>query len=445
MRRALLPVLATAAAAWQALDPRCPSSHVLREVAAAATSLASPSASAATLPAALYGAAREALADGTAVLGLVHPDWQGVRSAHYRVPAFAEHTVELRSFTDPAHADPAHVYALLVAVSAAPALRAIVVDGVLDGTAAFAARLACVRPDVEVSVVFHSGPSSPDHFVESPHIASVLSAARAPPAAGGASSTSKPLIARVGVVKDGFAPFLAAMGVTAHFLPNFPPTDAEAAAALPRVELPGSASGDVVHVGVLGGGGQHKNAAVQVLAACFLPGVVVHVSDPAVLAVEYLQACTAPIVAHGARLPPRQFRALLGSMDVNLHVSLSECFPGTVLESAAAGVPALVAPSSAVVYASDARLAAALVVPEPDNPAAIRAALERVIATLHSPVAAAALRARLCGRLTKSLRRRADAAWGAFLAGQPPVAVDGSGSVATSVASVLDGLAYEAT
>ena len=80
--------------------------------------------------------------------------------------------------------------------------------------------------------------------------------------------------------------------------------------------------------------GDVKNTAAQILAACVLPNVVVHLIDTP--ATAYLRACPAPVVVHG-RLAAAPFAALLARVDVVMYVSLSECSPGVVLESAAAG------------------------------------------------------------------------------------------------------------
>ena len=503
MRRSLLSVAAlatsvvsAASSAGAQIDPRCPSTAIRDSVLIAAERLSGAgddkSGAPQSVEAATFSAAQQLLSqgDGTGVLGLVHPDWKGVVSSHYRVPQFNGHTLELRSFTD---VDA--MRGLLAAISQAPegGLHTIVVDGVLDGTVGFASHLACVRPDVEVLAVIHSGPSSPDHFAESPHIAAVINAAKP---AGGAvsvvqlpfsvdgskrlktsalkqvrtradaaaaastdtttassssSSASKPLIARVGVVKAGFAPFLSAMGVSVHTLVNYPPSEEEVAASASALtsgapldlppsftsrfgsDLTSAREDGITHIGVLGSG-KHKNLAAQVLAACFVPSAVVHVTeDPGT---AYLSACTAPVIVHGS-LPASQFRALLSVMDVNLYVSLSECFPAVPLESAAAGVPCLISPTSDV-YGSDAALTSALVVDQPDNPEAIRDRLLDVLATMQgSTRAAAEMRDRLQTRLLPSVRSKAQRSWGAFLSGAAPADVSSKASTAAGVADVI--------
>ena len=152
------------------------------------------------------------------------------------------------------------------------------------------------------------------------------------------------------------------------------------------------------------GEGSWRNILTQVLAACMLPGVVVHVLKMPTPA--YLARCASPVEVHGF-LPHTAFTHLLGCMDVNLYISVSECMPMVVLESLAVGVPCPTSPTS-LVYAADAELEDTLVVVHYDNPAAIQAALLSVLPRRD----ALATRGRA---MLDWLHTRAAQAWDAFL------------------------------
>lgn len=98
-------------------------------------------------------------------------------------------------------------------------------------------------------------------------------------------------------------------------------------------------------VGALGHPGFNKNLHNQVVAAILLENTVAHVTEA-----EDFVYLNRPdrIVGHGGTLPRDQFLSLLGSMDINLHLSFSESFGQVALESLALGVPCLVSPTTNV-------------------------------------------------------------------------------------------------
>ena len=340
------------------------------------------------------------------IIGLVHPDWTGVLHAHQRVPQFFGKTIAIRSL-----AFEPDTSLLLARLNAMPKLRELVVNGVLDGTATFAERLHAMRPDIDIAVVVHSAPSSPQHFVEAEQLANVLRAAQA------RADGSPTAITRIGFVKFGMAALIRTLGVCTYDLANFPPTMEERAAAASEpapVTLAIDAAGaQAVHVLIPGTGGDYKNQAAQILAACVLSNVVVHLIEAPSTA--YLRACPAPVIVHG-KLSGPAFAALLSRMDVVSYVSLSECSPGVVLESLAAGVPCLSGPHSPI-FTPDEALAQLLVVNATDDPAAISAALGNIVKLVRDESAVVAMRERLLG-LADSAAALADATWSAFLNGR---------------------------
>lgn len=214
------------------------------------------------------------------------------------------------------------------------------------------------------------------------------------------------VLERVGCAKAGMAEALEAMGVRACYVPN-------------RVEPPARAVHHAARsprkVGVFVEDVLRKNANTQFAAACMLKDAEVHVNeapDP-----SYLPAA-GRLAAHG-RLPYDQFLLLLGEMDLNLYVSLSECYPMTVVESLIRGVPCLTSHTHEI-FAHDAELGRALIVAALDNPVAITQQAELVLADREAI-------GRRCEAFALELNRHAEAALNEFVGfeihgsdGRPP-------------------------
>jgi hypothetical protein len=115
-----------------------------------------------------------------------------------------------------------------------------------------------------------------------------------------------------------------------------------------------------------------KNVVTQLGAVAILGGTghVMHRPDVGYLA-------KVPIVEHGT-LPWEAFVGLLGSMDLNLYTTLSECQPLTPAESYLAGVPCLFSRTSAL-FADDRDLLELSTVAEADDPSLIAQAAARLM------------------------------------------------------------------
>jgi hypothetical protein len=163
------------------------------------------------------------------------------------------------------------------------------------------------------------------------------------------------VVDRVGFVKAGLAPFFVALGYPAHELINRVPK-------MPAVSRDNLGAGD--HIGIFLFPHWRKNVTTQVAAATLL-GATAHVMQRP--DVRYLPRKR--IVEHG-ELPRDRFLQLLGSMGLNLHVTLSECHPMTPMESYGLGVPCLVSRTSRL-FGDDPDLLALTSVIELDNPQAI--------------------------------------------------------------------------
>lgn len=129
------------------------------------------------------------------------------------------------------------------------------------------------------------------------------------------------------------------------------------------------------HVGVFTHDQYRKNIDNQIAAALMIDDTLVHTKR--YYDYEYLFSDN-KIVLHSNFDNHESFLCLLGSMDVNMYVSFSECFGQVITESMAAGVPCLAANNSGV-FDFDKELFKLLVVQEYDNSNAIYRQLQHVL------------------------------------------------------------------
>jgi hypothetical protein len=263
---------------------------------------------------------------------------------------------------------------------AAAGVERIVLQGWPPGAATLAKKVH--RAGLAVAAVSHA--SLVQHGTdagEAERVAEVLHLAR------------QGVIDRVGFVKRGLPEAFRAMGHPAYALANRMPR-------LPDVIPEGFGPGE--HVGVFLDPYWRKNVTTQVVAALML-GATAHVMRTP--AVPYLPFDR--IVEHG-EIPQQRFLPTLAGVDLNLHVTLSECHPMTPMESYLLGVPCLISHTSAL-FSDDADLLALTAVVDIDDPARIAGQARRLIDEREEAV----------GRARASLRRmdvEAEAAWAAFIA-----------------------------
>ncbi|HEY3445913.1 MAG TPA: methyltransferase domain-containing protein [Myxococcales bacterium] len=279
---------------------------------------------------------------------ICHPDWRGIRAATY---GQGEAVLEVPGVWSQGPMD------RLVEFLGRTGARNVVVNGVPPGMLDFAKEMARRWSGTRVSFVFHG--STAQH-VTAPEEAALLDQL--------AELACRGVVAKVGFVKAGLAEYFRRVGVPAVMVMN--KVSAEVTRRAPAIGADGR-----THIGVFVPDLWHKNINTQLVAAASVPGAVVHCLK--LPPTPYLRRSSARFVEHGM-LPHHEFLALLGSMQANLYVSLTECFPMTVLESIAAGVPCVTSHSSAL-FDDDPSLFRELVVTAHDNPEAI---LERTLDVL---------------------------------------------------------------
>lgn len=288
--------------------------------------------------------------------------------------------------------DADHEERLVAALSAMPRLKQVVIHGVPPGTLRLAGSLRASRPQLRVVFVFHGAPSNTFHVpAESDLLHEVMGAVQ------------RGDVYKVGWVKNGLAPLMGGMighpgaSETVWNFPGLP-------ILIPDGRYSERDAAGRKHIGVLGVGVLMKNIVSQVLAACMLPNVVVHVTE--IPGAAYLERCASPVVGHGFMDKP-VFLHVLSKMDVVMYASISECMPMVVMEGLALGVPVITSPTS-LVYAADPELEAALVVPYYDNPSVLQAYVLKALARRDEL-------ARRGRALLDWLHARAGLSWASFL------------------------------
>lgn len=173
------------------------------------------------------------------------------------------------------------------------------------------------------------------------------------------------VIERVGFCKRDVAEFMAGQGVdTVQVMNPFPIRNE-------RHEL--SPDG-VIRIGVWGPNLWYRNLTNQIVAGLMIDGSEIHVNDHT----PHGFLDSSRIVVHGL-LSKDDYESVMRTMDINLYIGFTDCFPMTVVESLTLGIPCLTSDTSDV-YAFDADLARALVVSTVDGPMGIASRIRAVLA-----------------------------------------------------------------
>ena len=205
----------------------------------------------------------------------------------------------------------------------------------------------------QVKMIFHGALSELQNKAALAHFGDIVSKHRSG------------IFSSVGFVKSGMEVWYEkCFGETAHRLELFPKS---------MDPLPAKSDG-FFHVGVFVNDSFNKNKVTQVAAALSLPNTRVHTLTSEQ---DFTFLNDHRIITH-APLPHSEFIQLLGSMDVNMHITFSEGMGGqTFTESLQMGVPCLTSNTHQYLRFSD-DLQRQLIVDEHDNPIRIAEYLEKI-------------------------------------------------------------------
>lgn len=281
-----------------------------------------------------------------AAVGVVHPDWRGVRTA-------TEHhlTYVLAPPADLAEED-AEELALRLAETGVPA---VVSAGFPPGQRALLAALR--RRGVRVLVTWHATFLQHGEEVNRDVLLAAVAATR-----DGA-------VERIGFTKVGMASAFARAGIPASTVMNH----------LRGTPQPAPARGErLATAGIWSVGAVWRKLPYAMLAACAeldpVPLVRASGNDPALIGLA--EVLGVPLEPIGAAIPRAEMTAALAGCDLNLYVTLSECGPMMILESFVAGRPCVIGPVSHY-FDDDPFLHDRLVATEPDRHERIAATMRR--------------------------------------------------------------------
>jgi hypothetical protein len=291
----------------------------------------------------------EVAARRPAAVGLVHPDWRGVRAAT------EQHLSYVLAVPEQPPEDDVAELAERIAATGVPA---VVSAGLPPGHRALVRALH--DRGVRCLVTWHATLLQHGEPVNRDALEHNVALAR------------EGVIERIGFVKAGMASAFARRGIAAATVLNHlrrPPRPAPAA------------DGTLRSAGLWSVAPVWRKPPYAMLAACaeLDPVPVVHASgqDPALVALAAMLGV--PLEVSAGPVAAEQMPTALAACDVNLYVTLSECAPMLALESLAAGRPCLIGPVTHY-FDEDAYLEERLVVERPDRHERIAAAMRRVAA-----------------------------------------------------------------
>jgi len=126
-------------------------------------------------------------------------------------------------------------------------------------------------------------------------------------------------------------------------------------------------------IGIWGSNFWHRNITNQVIAATLVPHAEIHVNEIS----EHGFIDMSRVTVHGF-LPKKEYLKLMSEMDINLYVSITDCFPMTLVESMQFGIPAIASDTSDV-YTLDKKLHDTLTVSTVDGPLGIKDKINDVV------------------------------------------------------------------
>lgn len=307
--------------------------------------------------------------DHTGVLQVCHPRWRGVRASAY---AYGDPVIESRDLTT--------LIAALDDVKNA-GISTIVIQGWPHGASLFAA--AAAGSGLDVLAVFHSSPAQ--HGIDGGEAEAVGEML---------DLQASGVIRRVATVKAGTVNAYRSLGFNVVHTPNRVPS-------VDHVDPKTVAEG--INVGIFLHPMWRKNVTTQVMAALALGWRPFVMADPQV---PYISRNDLTIVGE---LPQPEFLAVQAAMDITLNVTFSECHPMMPMESYRLGIPCLISRTSDL-FTDDATLYNLTSIDRPDDPEAIAAAAERLLARRDEAIRRAATS-------LDSLDRRAASMWETFTCG----------------------------
>ena len=172
------------------------------------------------------------------------------------------------------------------------------------------------------------------------------------------------IIEKVGFCKRDLAEFFKSKGLNTYFVMN---------RFYPEKHTFKNINKSNINIGVFGNNLWHRNITNQVIGSLMVKNSKVHVNEIS----NHFFIDQDRVEIHGI-LPKDEFLKLYNQLDINLYISMTECFPMVAIESMQYGVPCLISDTSDV-YAFNPKLKSALTVSTIDSPIGISKKINEVI------------------------------------------------------------------
>lgn len=282
--------------------------------------------------------------DNTEIIAIVSPYFRGVKSAT------KEMVPDMIQVSD--------IYNKTIAKRLAKKICAyrpekILISGYAKGHDLLAYEIKKLLPSVRIFVLIHSAFIWFDSYpAENVVFENFINMAK------------KGIIEKVGFCKRDLAEYFASLGINSYFVMN---------RFYPEKHQIKTLSKKSINIGIFGQNQWHRNITNQAIGALMVDGTTVHCNEIS----SHFFIDKSRVKAHGI-LPKDDFLKLYESMDINMYISMTDCFPMSVIESMQYGIPCLVSDTSDV-YSFNPKLKKWLTVSSIDSPIGISKKINEVI------------------------------------------------------------------
>jgi glycosyltransferase involved in cell wall biosynthesis len=284
------------------------------------------------------------VSDNPRIIAVCSPEFRGVRSA---TKELVDDIIEISEITSQRIATD---FAKKI-ISYNP--KAVLISGYAYGHDKLAEELKKAKPDLRIFVLIHSAFIWFDVYpTENKTFERFL------------DLNKDGLVEKIGFCKRDLAEYFKELGYNSFFVMNRFYPEKHQFKALNKGKL---------KIGIWGKNMWHRNITNQVVAALMIPDAEIHVNE--VAGHSFLDI--SKITVHGM-MPKEEFHKILSEMDINLYVSMTDCFPMTLIESMQFGIPALASDTSDV-YTFNKALHSRLTVSTVDGPIGIKKKVEEII------------------------------------------------------------------
>jgi len=278
------------------------------------------------------------------IIAVVSPDFRGVRSATIEM---VPDVIEISNIYSRSKA----VELALEIVKYAP--KKVLISGYAQGHDMLIEELKKAAPSLRIFVLIHSAfiwfdvyPAENvifEKFIKMAHDG---------------------IIEKVGFCKKDLAQYFSSQGLKTYFVMNRFYHEKHTFKNINKKDI---------NIGVFGNNLWHRNITNQVIGSLMVEGTKVHVNEIS----NHFFIDQDRVEVHGI-LPKDEFLKLYKNLDINLYVSMTECFPMVAIESMQYGIPCLISDTSDV-YAFSPKLKSALTVSTIDSPIGISKKINEVI------------------------------------------------------------------